>query len=57
MYKWQVKAQKANGRSASQKYRGFCPTLFSEKLAELEGIHIGDETVRNDNTISYQKEV
>ncbi len=29
-----------------QKYQGFGPTLFSEKLAEIEGIHISDETAR-----------
>jgi DNA-binding Lrp family transcriptional regulator len=29
-----------------QKYQGFGPTLFSEKLAELEDIHISDETAR-----------
>ncbi len=29
-----------------QKYQGFGPTLFCEKLAELEDIHISDETAR-----------
>jgi DNA-binding Lrp family transcriptional regulator len=29
-----------------QKYQGFGPTLFSEKLAELKDIHISDETAR-----------
>lgn len=30
-----------------QKYNGFGPTLFSEKLFEEEGIKISDETLRN----------
>ncbi len=29
-----------------QKYQGFGPTLFCEKLEEIEGIHISDETAR-----------
>jgi hypothetical protein len=29
-----------------EKYRGFGPTLASEKLAELEGIQLSDETLR-----------
>lgn len=31
----------------SKKYKGFGPTLFSEKLFELEKIKISDETLRN----------
>ena len=30
-----------------EKYKGFGPTLLSEKLLELEGIKISDETLRN----------
>ena len=33
-------------RLYQQKYHGFGPTLFCEKLAELEDIHISDETAR-----------
>jgi hypothetical protein len=29
-----------------EKYQGFGPTLFSEKLAEKEDLHISDETAR-----------
>jgi len=29
-----------------EKYQGFGPTLFCEKLIEIENIHISDETVR-----------